>query len=41
LRTLRAQTVEALIDAIAQALDSISPFDAIGFFIEAGFLNLD
>jgi transposase len=41
LRTLRAQTVEALIEAIAQALDCVSPFDAIGFFIEAGFLNLD
>lgn len=41
LRTLRAQTVDALIDSIAQALVSISPFDAIGFFTDAGFLNLD
>lgn len=41
LRTLRAQTVDALIDAIAEALRTITPFDAIGFFADAGFLNLD
>jgi transposase len=41
LRTLAAQTVETLIEAIALALDSISAFDAIGFFAQAGFLNLD
>lgn len=41
LRRVRAQTVDALIDAIAHALDSISPYDAIGFFVNAGFLNLD
>ena len=41
LRTLRAQTVEALIDAIADALATITPYDAIGFFADAGFLNLD
>lgn len=41
LRTVRAQTVDALIDAIAQALRLITPYDAIGFFTDAGFFNLD
>lgn len=41
LRMLRAQTIEALIDAIAQALATITPYDAFGFFTDAGFLNLD
>jgi transposase len=41
LRTVRAQTVDALIQAIADALRTITPYDAIGFFINAGFLNLD
>lgn len=41
LPTLRAQTGEALIDAIADALTTITPYDAIGFFTHAGFLNLD
>jgi len=41
LRRLRAQTVEALLDAIVQALEAITPFDAIGYFTHAGFLNLD
>ncbi len=41
LRTLRAQTVDTLIDAIADALSTVTPFDAIGFFAAAGFLNLD
>jgi transposase len=41
LRTVRAQTVDALIEAIAAALRSVTPYDAIGFFTEAGFLNLD
>jgi transposase len=41
LRTLRAQTVDTLIDAIADALATITPFDAIAFFAAAGFLNLD
>jgi transposase len=41
LRRVRAQTIDALIEAIAQALDSISPYDAIGFFVNAGFFNLD
>lgn len=41
LRRLRAQTVEALLDAIVQALDAITPWDAIGYFTNAGFFNLD
>ena len=41
LRTLRAQTVDALIDAIAQAMAAITTYDAVGFFTQAGFLNLD
>jgi transposase len=40
LRKVRAQTVEALIEAIAHALRLISPYDAIGYFIDAGFRNL-
>ncbi len=41
LRRLRAQTVDALLDAIAQALEAITSSDAIGYFANAGFLNLD
>jgi len=41
LRRLRAQTVDALLDAIVQALDAITPWDAIGYFTNAGFFNLD
>lgn len=41
LRTIRAQTVDTLIDAIADALRTISAYDAIGFFVKAGFLNLN
>ena len=41
LRQLRAQTVDALLDAIVQALAAITPDDAIGYFTHAGFLNLD
>lgn len=41
LRRVRAQTVDALIDAIAAALNLISPIDAIGYFANCGFLNLD
>ena len=41
LRRLRAQTVDALLDAIAEALQSITPWDAIGYFTYAGLLNLD
>jgi len=41
LRRMRAQFLDALIDAIATALDLISPFDAIGYFTNCGFFNLD
>lgn len=41
LRDVRAQTVDTLIDAMADALRSITPYDAIGYFTQAGFLNLD
>jgi transposase len=41
LRRLRAQTVDALLEAIAQALDAITPGDAIGYFTNAGLFNLD
>ncbi len=41
LRQIRAQTVDALLDAIAEALQSITPGDAIGYFTNAGLLNLD
>ena len=40
LRRIRAQTVDALLKAIVQALDAMTPWDAIGFFTNAGFLNL-
>jgi transposase len=41
LRRLRAQTVDALLEAIVKALDAITPGEAIGYFTNAGFLNLD
>jgi transposase len=41
LRVAQALTVDALIEALDIALAAISPFDAIGFFTNAGFLNLD
>jgi transposase len=41
LRTARAQTADTLIQAIADALSTITPDDAMGFFTDAGFLNLD
>lgn len=40
LRRQRAQTLDALMDAFRRALDTISPLDALGFFIHAGFLNI-
>jgi transposase len=40
LRRLKALTFEALLDAIADALQTIAPLDAIGFFADCGFLNL-
>ncbi len=41
LRCVRAQTVDSLIEAIAQALDTISPEDAMAYFTNAGLFNLD
>jgi len=41
LHRVRAQTFDALLETIASALDSISPYDTIGFFTYAGFLNFD
>jgi transposase len=41
LRTARAQTLDALYEVIAQAVQTITPYDAIGYFTHAGFLNLD
>lgn len=41
LRVAQAETVDMLIAALDQALATISPYDAIGFFTNAGFLNLD
>ncbi len=40
LRRVKAQTLPALIDAIAQALDTISPTDALGYFTDCGFINI-
>ena len=41
LRVAQAHTVDALIEALDRALAAVSPFDAIGFFTNARFLNLD
>ena len=41
LRRLRAQTVDTLINAIAQAVDTITPQNARGYFTHAGFSNLN
>lgn len=41
LRQAKAQTRDALIDAITHGLLTISPTDAIGWFSHCGFLNLD
>ncbi len=41
LRKARADTFDALLTAIDQALIQVSPDDAIGFFTDCGFLNLD
>jgi hypothetical protein len=40
LRRIKAQTLPTLIDAIAQALDTISPTDALGYFTDCGFINI-
>jgi len=39
LRRLRAQTVDTLLDALGQALDTITPKNASSYFAHAGFLN--
>jgi transposase len=41
LRQAKAQTLDALIEAITQGLLTISDIDAIGWFTNCGFLNLD
>lgn len=41
LRRVKALTFDALLDAIAAALQTISATDAMGFFANCGFLNLD
>lgn len=40
LRRAKAQTVDALMEAIAQALDAVSWSDTVGWFTACGFLNL-
>lgn len=40
LRRAKAQTLDALIDAIAHALDAVSWADTVGWFTSCGFLNL-
>ncbi|MCC6189950.1 MAG: transposase [Anaerolineales bacterium] len=40
LRTVNALPFETLLEAIAAALPTISPLDAIGFFTDCGFVNL-
>lgn len=41
LRQAKAQTLDALIEAIIQGLRTISAIDAVGWFTHCGFLNLD
>ncbi len=41
LRRAKAQTLDALIDAIALALNTVTSLDAMGWFTHCGFLNLD
>jgi transposase len=41
LRRLRAQTVDTLLDAIGQAIDTITPQNASSYFTHAGFLSLN
>ncbi len=39
LRRAKAQTLDALMDAIAQALAAVSWFATLGWFANSGFLN--
>jgi len=41
LRRRKALTFDTLLDAIVDALQTISPTDALGYFCDAGFLNID
>jgi transposase len=41
LRRVKALTFETLLDAIAAALQTISPSDALGFFCACGYFNID
>jgi transposase len=41
LRCAQAETMDALLNAIARALDLITVNDTIGWFTHCGFLNLD
>jgi transposase len=41
LRRAKAITLDALIDAIGQALNTVTSLDALGWFTHCGFLNLD
>lgn len=41
LRQVKALTFETLLDAIAAALQTISPCDALGFFCACGYFNID
>ncbi len=40
LRRAKAQTFDALLDAIVQALDAVSWSDTVGWFSDCGFFNL-
>jgi len=40
LRRAKAQSLQALLDAIAQTLDAVSWADTLGWFIDCGILNL-
>lgn len=39
LRRAKAQTLETLIDAIAHGLETVSVIDALGFFIDCGYVT--
>jgi len=41
LRKAKAATLDTLVEAIAHALAQVSSADALGFFIDCGFANLD
>src|SRR5687768_18620347 len=41
LRSIEARTQEALVEAIGQALDAVSPRDALGWFAHCGYRFTD